>query len=59
MADHGTVEYTTATGNDYRRTSKTYERFIHLTIVGMLHVVTIAVRPGDRRRDRPLVYVVC
>ena len=41
MADHGTVEYATATGNDYPAHENTYERFIHFTFVGILYVVTI------------------
>src|SRR5690348_7436583 len=31
MADHGTVEYATATGNDYPAHENTYERFLHFT----------------------------
>ena len=41
MADHGTVEYATATGNDYPAHESSYERFVHFTFVGILHVVTI------------------
>jgi hypothetical protein len=41
MADHGTVEYTTATGNDYPAHESTYERFVHFTVVGILYVITI------------------
>ncbi len=41
MADHGTVEYATATGNDYPAHEGTYERFVHFTVVGILYVVTI------------------
>jgi Bacterial aa3 type cytochrome c oxidase subunit IV len=41
MADHGNVEYATATGNDYPTHEQTYERFIHFTFVGIVHVVTI------------------
>ncbi|MGH6665458.1 MAG: aa3-type cytochrome c oxidase subunit IV [Pseudolabrys sp.] len=39
MADHGTVEYATATGNDYPTHESTYERFVFFTLVGILHVV--------------------
>jgi hypothetical protein len=41
MADHGTVEYATATGNDYEAHEGSYERFVHFTLVGILYVVTI------------------
>jgi hypothetical protein len=41
MADHGTVEYATATGNDYPAHEGTYARFVHFTVVGILYVVTI------------------
>jgi hypothetical protein len=41
MADHGTVEYATATGNDYPAHEQSYERFVHFTFVGILYVITI------------------
>lgn len=41
MADHGTVEYVTATGNDYPAHEHSYERFVQFTFVGLLYVVTI------------------
>ena len=41
MADHGTVEYATATGNDYPAHEQSYERFVHFTYVGLLYVITI------------------
>ena len=41
MADHGTVEYATATGNDYPAHESSYERFVHFTFVGILYVITI------------------
>jgi len=41
MAEHGTVEYATANGNDYPTHEKSYERFVQFTFVGILHVVTI------------------
>jgi hypothetical protein len=41
MADHGTVEYATATGNDYPAHEQGYERFVHFTLTGILYVVTI------------------
>ena len=41
MADHGTAEYATATGNDYPAHEQSYERFVHFTLIGILYVVTI------------------
>jgi hypothetical protein len=41
MADHGTVEYATAAGNDYPAHEQGYERFVHFTLVGILYVATI------------------
>jgi len=41
MADHGTVEYATATGNDYPSHENTYEHFVHFTFVGIIHVINI------------------
>ena len=41
MADHGTVEYANATGNDYKAHESSYESFVHFTLVGILYVVTI------------------
>ena len=41
MADHGTVEYATATGNDYPAHESSYERFVHFATVGILYVITI------------------
>jgi small-conductance mechanosensitive channel len=41
MAEHGTVEYATAAGNDYPAHEQSYERFVHFTLVGVLYVVTI------------------
>jgi len=41
MAEHGTVEYATANGNDYPAHEKSYERFVQFTFVGILFVVTI------------------
>ncbi len=41
MADHGTVEYSTATGNDYPAHENTYETFIHFTFVGIVHVINL------------------
>jgi Bacterial aa3 type cytochrome c oxidase subunit IV len=41
MAEHGTVEYATADGNDYPAHEASYERFVQFTFVGILYVVTI------------------
>ena len=41
MADHGTVEYASATGNDYPAHESTYERFVQFTFVGIAHVVSV------------------
>ena len=41
MADHGTVEYATATGNDYPAHENTYERFIQFTFVALIYVINL------------------
>jgi Bacterial aa3 type cytochrome c oxidase subunit IV len=41
MADHGSVEYSTATGNDYPAHEQTYETFLQFTYVGILYVITV------------------
>jgi hypothetical protein len=41
MADHGAVEYATATGNDYPAHESGYEQFVHLTLVGILFVINV------------------
>ena len=41
MADHGEVEYATAEGNDYAEHEATYERFVHLVVIGILYVINI------------------
>jgi hypothetical protein len=43
MADHGEVEYATATGNDYQEHEGTYEAFLHLTYVAILNVITVMI----------------
>jgi hypothetical protein len=43
MADHGTVEYATATGNDLAAHEGTYESFVHLAFIGTLLVVNIVI----------------
>ena len=41
MAEHGTVEYATAEGNDYPTHEQSYERFVHFTFVGLVHIVNL------------------
>jgi hypothetical protein len=41
MADHGSVEYAVAAGNDMPAHEAMYERFVHLVFVGGAHVVNI------------------
>lgn len=41
MADHGPVEYATATGNDYPAHEKTYEAFIKYSFDGTIHVINL------------------
>jgi hypothetical protein len=43
MAGHGEVEYETAAGNDYPEHEATYESFLHLTVIGILNVITVVV----------------
>lgn len=43
MADHGEVEYATATGNDYAEHEATYKFFIALTKWGTISVITLLV----------------
>jgi hypothetical protein len=43
MADHGTVEYATATGNDLPVHEATYESFVHLATIGTLLVINIVI----------------
>jgi Bacterial aa3 type cytochrome c oxidase subunit IV len=46
MADHGSVEYATAQGNDVPAHLVTYERFVHLVFVGGAHVINILLGLG-------------
>jgi hypothetical protein len=41
MADHGSVDYATAQGDDLPAHEAMYERFVHLVFVGGAHVVNI------------------
>jgi hypothetical protein len=43
MADHGEVEYATATGNDYPAHEQTYENFITLVKVMLAVIVVILI----------------
>jgi len=43
MADHGEVEYATATGNDYAAHEETYRNFIRLVKVSMTVIVVILI----------------
>ena len=43
MADHGEVEYATATGNDYAEHENTYRLFLTLTKWGIIFVVILLV----------------
>jgi K+-sensing histidine kinase KdpD len=41
MADHGTIEYATAPGNDMPAHEATYTSFIHFALVGTIHVICL------------------
>ncbi|MDI3470594.1 MAG: hypothetical protein OJF62_002657 [Pseudolabrys sp.] len=43
MADHGTVEYATASGNDYPAHEAMYETFLKITKWGVALVVIILI----------------
>ena len=43
MAEHGTVEYATADGNDYPAHEASDERFIHFTFVGIINVINLLI----------------
>jgi hypothetical protein len=43
MADHGHVEYATASGNDLPAHETTYENFVQLAFVGACHVASIVI----------------
>jgi hypothetical protein len=43
MADHGDVEYATATGNDYPAHVRTYEHFVTLVKVTIVVVAVIVI----------------
>ena len=41
MADHGELEFATATGNDLPAHVASYEKFVHFIFVGLVHVINI------------------
>ena len=43
MADHGELEYATATGNDYASHEQTYQNFVTLvkSVIGVVVVILI------------------
>jgi hypothetical protein len=41
MADHGTVQYATASGNDVAAHEATYRGFTHIATVGTLHSICV------------------
>ena len=43
MADHGQVEYATATGNDLPAHESTYKNFVLLAYVGCCHLASIVI----------------
>jgi hypothetical protein len=43
MADHGEVEYATATGNDYVAHEQTYHSFIKLVKVSVIAIAVILI----------------
>jgi hypothetical protein len=43
MADHGEVEYATATGNDYAEHESTYRTFVELTEISIATIVAIVI----------------
>jgi len=41
MAEHGPVEYATATGNDYPEHERTYQSFVKYSFDGSIHVINM------------------
>lgn len=41
MAEHGTVQYASATGNDYPAHEHSYQRFLHFAFTLIFHIVNI------------------
>jgi hypothetical protein len=46
MADHAEVQYSTADGNDYPEHEGTYNNFVHFTVIGILHVISVVLGIG-------------
>jgi hypothetical protein len=46
MADHGELEYATATGNDYRAHEQTYRSFVTLVKVCLAVIALIVILLG-------------
>jgi len=46
MAEHGEVEYASATGNDYAEHEGTYESFVHAAVIGTIFVANVVVVLG-------------
>lgn len=43
MAEHGEVQYATATGNDLPAHEATYETFVQIAVIGTIYVVNILI----------------
>lgn len=43
MAEHAAPEYATAPGNDYASHESTYEAFVHMAFIGILHVASVLI----------------
>jgi hypothetical protein len=43
MADHGQVEYATATGNDLPAHESAYRNFVHLAYIGCCHIASFLI----------------
>jgi Bacterial aa3 type cytochrome c oxidase subunit IV len=43
MADHGEVQYATATGNDYPAHEQTYRNFITLVKVSLTFIIVVLI----------------
>jgi hypothetical protein len=41
MADHGQVEYGTATGNDLAAHEESYDNFVHMVYIGCTHLASV------------------
>ncbi|HET7679499.1 MAG TPA: aa3-type cytochrome c oxidase subunit IV [Xanthobacteraceae bacterium] len=43
MAEHAAPEYATAPGNDYTSHERTYQGFVHMAFIGILHVASVLI----------------